>query len=543
MEIRNFDNEQTMIALKVGKARTIENHFNFIHIIDLEHYNEQTSKLFNTIESFSKHSTLKDAAKICKLKLKGLESKLQTLNPYKRPKRALFNGIGSVIKYITGNMDANDAQTINRQIQELQEIASNSVSIAENQKGLNIQMMQRFKNLTDHINNEQETISKFIGKLSTETSNSIQKENDALAEIQYVNQLNYNIDLLVDHISDIIEAVMLAKLGIISKLILNPDELKEIRDHLRSQNVDFVSDGNLYELLELQAYYNNSNLIFNIKLPNFSKDTSLLYHLIPLPINQTKIIKTKPYVSYNAHNLQYYTEICPKIENTYYCKMSNDFEETSNSKCIGRILDGQSPICPVNDVGITSTIFQPEDNYIIIINVEKILITSSCRKNFTIRGTLLLHYENCSVTIAGTTYRDNPHVHWDTMFVAPPNLNKIQVESTTDTLTLQKIKAYSFINKNDILRLRKNTIQSGGILTATALIFVIITFTCLILLWKNPKVRYYPQPADVVLSPPNSLWPSLYSKRGGVMLSHKPPSKPLRTTTAIQQQQYSNTTT
>lgn len=90
------------------------------------------------------------------------------------------------------------------------------------------------------------------------------------------------VDLLTYHISDIIAAVMLAKLGIISKLIFNTDELN---DYLISQNVNFVSDGNLYELLELQAYYNNSKLIFNIKLPNFSKNTSILYHLIPLPIN------------------------------------------------------------------------------------------------------------------------------------------------------------------------------------------------------------------------------------------------------------------
>lgn len=72
-----------------------------------------------------------------------------------------INSIGSVIIYITGNMDANDAQTINGETQELQKIALNSVSISENQKGLNIQMMQRFQNPMDRINTEQETIKSF----------------------------------------------------------------------------------------------------------------------------------------------------------------------------------------------------------------------------------------------------------------------------------------------------------------------------------------------------------------------------------------------
>ena len=129
-------------------------------------------------------------------------------------------------------MDANDAVTINRQIRELQNTASNTAIIEKNQKSLNIQMIQRFKNLTEHINNNQENISKFLEKLSAKTANHIIKENNALFEIQYMNQLDYNIDLLLNHISDIIEAVMLAKLGIMSKLILHPDELDEIRHQI-----------------------------------------------------------------------------------------------------------------------------------------------------------------------------------------------------------------------------------------------------------------------------------------------------------------------
>ncbi|XP_050339704.1 uncharacterized protein LOC126766043 [Bactrocera neohumeralis] len=425
-------------------------------------------------------------------------------------------------------MDANDAMTINKQIQELQDTTLNSKIIEENQKSLNIQMIQRFKNLTEHMNNNQESITKFLEKLSTKTTNHILKEDNALLEIQYMNQLDYNIDLLLNHISDIIEAVMLAKLGVVSKLILHPDELDEIRHHFKSQNIDLVSDGHLYELLELQAYYNNSNLIFNIKLPNLAKSTNSLFHLIPLPINNTKVIKTKPYVSYNNHELQYLTEICPKIENVYYCKRSNDFESTNNSTCIARILNNKTPICPVNDVGPTSNIFQPEDNYIMVINVKGLPITSDCGQNFTIEGTSLLHYTNCSVTIAGTTYKDNPSVHWDTIFVAPPNLEKVQITTITETLSLEKIKDYSFINKNDITRLRKDAIQRRNIITITTLILITLTITSVTLLWKNPIIRYYPKPTEAALSPPTSLWPSLYSKGGGVTSSHQPPPKPRR---------------
>lgn len=49
-----------------------------------------------------------------------------------------------------------------------------------------------------------------------------------------------------------------------------------------------------------------------------------------------------------------------------------------------------------------------------------------------------------------TTYKGNPSVHWDTIFVAPPNLEKVQITTVTETLCLEKIKDYIFFNKNDI---------------------------------------------------------------------------------------------
>ena len=54
LEIQNFDKDQNMIALKIGRARTIESYLNFIHIIDLDSYNSQTSKLIDIVDKFEK---------------------------------------------------------------------------------------------------------------------------------------------------------------------------------------------------------------------------------------------------------------------------------------------------------------------------------------------------------------------------------------------------------------------------------------------------------------------------------------------------------
>lgn len=531
LEVHNFATDQSMAVLEIGKSRTIEGYFSLIHIIDLDSYNDQIANMSAIVEEFGKQSILQDSAKMCMLKLKNVMTKLDTLNPYRRKKRGLINGLGSAIKFITGNMDANDAETINKQLQDLENITYESAGIMQNQKNLNQQMIERFKNLTGHINYQQDVINKFLTKLSRETSNSIKREDTILEEMQYMNQLNLNIDLLSDHISDIIDSIMLAKLGTISKLILHPEETTVIRNIFKSQKIDLISDQHIYELLELQAYYNNNNLIFNVKIPNFSNETYTLYHLIPLPINETMRIITKPYINYNNQSIQYFTDPCPRIENTHFCKKPAATEETDKSTCIGNIITGKTPSCPLEDVGHISSIFQPENNYIIFINIKQLLITSTCSKpNFTIKGNSLIRFSNCSVTAASVTYKDNPLYFWDQIMITPPNYNKIKASSISDTFNLIKLRDYTFNNGYDILNLKQYTTTRNNIILGSLIILGIILVCSSIILWKKSSIKFYPEQLKVALAPSTSLWPSLYNKGGGVTLG-PPPSKPPRMTT------------
>ena len=53
------------------------------------------------------------------MKLDNVDIKLQTLIPYKRLKRGLINGLGTIIKTIRGNIIAQDAELIKSQINNL----------------------------------------------------------------------------------------------------------------------------------------------------------------------------------------------------------------------------------------------------------------------------------------------------------------------------------------------------------------------------------------------------------------------------------------
>ena len=219
----------------------------------------------------------------------------------KRAKRGLIDGVGHAIKFITGNMDAHDAQEINVQIEKLK-----SNQILDHK--LNWDMLARFSDITKHINEVQGTIELFLNRHVNQTNYFVKNTETSIREIQYLNQINYNIDILTNHIKDISEAIILAKLNIIPKLILHPEEIEQISKRLENQSVYTKSIENIYEFLGLQAYYNETNFIFNVQIPNLDPNTYKFYHVIPLPINETKIIVTEFHLMFNEFQIIYVSE-------------------------------------------------------------------------------------------------------------------------------------------------------------------------------------------------------------------------------------------
>lgn len=79
----------------------------------MEFYQKNIDKSYESIGVLHELPGLKETIIITKLKLNEDQNKLNLLWPRYKNKRGLINGLGSVIKFITGNMDANDAQSLN----------------------------------------------------------------------------------------------------------------------------------------------------------------------------------------------------------------------------------------------------------------------------------------------------------------------------------------------------------------------------------------------------------------------------------------------
>lgn len=456
-----------------------------------------------------------EATKIANLKMSELKRKFLHLLPFNRRKRGIINGIGTLIKTITGNMDAYDAEEINRQIRALQETNADYNNTINNQAIFNHKFTERIENITDHINKEQGKIGYFANK----NANKIKNIEDVLQEQQYVNHIIYNIDILDRHLDEIAETILMAKLNIISKFILSQTELNTIHNIINNQSLNIISQEHMYETLKLQAYYNASNIIFNIQIPILSPENYKIYHIIPLLINNSLEINVSPYLVYNEQKIQYLTELCPNVENTFLCEATVYQEETAKSQCIGRLFNNKQATCQMNDVGPKQYTKLLENNTILLSNSPKILVTSTCRNTtFEAQGTLLIKFQNCSVNINDVWYDGDTSEFWDHTYMLPMMTPTFNSSSTNEVLSLQKLQHMSIKISDTLIQTRTQHLNNQIITYSTLIVLTIVTTLAIIMLKRRKNIVNYLIRDDNIASPTSkSLWPSLYLKGGGVM--------------------------
>lgn len=141
----------------------------------------------------------------------------------------------------------------------------------ERQEIFNNEILIRFENITDHINNEQILIQNFFESSQNKIFKQLNLHDTLLEEIQYLNRINYNIELLLNHLSDITESMILAKVNVIPKFILNQDEIMKLKKILEIQNVTIKTEQNIYDFLKMNTLSFEQKIIFSIKVPIFKQ--------------------------------------------------------------------------------------------------------------------------------------------------------------------------------------------------------------------------------------------------------------------------------
>lgn len=148
IQIHDITNNAGALLLQKGEGRIIDGHDRLLHVIDFAQFEISLSIIERLVRDMPQNSS--QFNEIIKAKLSEIRSIYNTLNiPRVRSKRAI-ELLGSAVKFITGNLDAEDLNIINSNLEELKKNGNTYVK----QNNRQIKINSKFENRLDLINKQ-----------------------------------------------------------------------------------------------------------------------------------------------------------------------------------------------------------------------------------------------------------------------------------------------------------------------------------------------------------------------------------------------------
>ncbi|EDW40036.1 GL14073 [Drosophila persimilis] len=132
----------------------------------------------------------------------------------------------------------------------------------------------------------------------------------------------------------------------------------------------------------------------------------------------------------------------------------------------------------------------------------------------TFSGSMVIHYENCSISAGGIKYVDAATTIADKIKINMPHIQNLTTLTSNKELSLQDLHLNDLENSLEVIRLRD---QATAHLTAVyVLIGILLIATTLVWIFKRRTITFTPASLDSVVTPATaslaipSLWPSFH---------------------------------
>lgn len=291
----------------------------------------------------------------------------------KRNKRGLIDGLGSIIKAISGNLDADDG----KRYEELFEKINKNQEILEKQNletiRLNKDMTAKFNKQIDSIRHNEIVLESRIMQINVILQN-IMSWQDILVIKDILNQLILLIINLIEITTEIESSLTFCNLNKIHNSIITLEELKTLTNQITDVNF-----WDLSSLITSHCKIENNEIEYLLEIPMYEKsEDNKLLQITPIPMvenNELFILDSNKQFIIQKQNKLVLTDNCNKINEKYYCQ-SNYIEA---NKCFNDIIfRHHNRDCKYHKILENFVIVKIENSNIVI-------ITSKDNKNLNIR--------------------------------------------------------------------------------------------------------------------------------------------------------------
>lgn len=433
VEITNLHNNPGLLPIHLGPASIQEYTHKIIHYYDislvirhLNTLNRQADQLQTKIQNHTYYpAEFDNYLNLLMNTRNNIDATLYEILPKTKKKRGLINGLGSVFKSITGNLDYEDGQHFEQAIKNLE----------QNQQTLDDNINKQFSLSSEIINTFNQTISKLYRNEVTVESKLLEveeilKEQVNVFNIHHIaeifNQLQFMYQAIEKILDNLLTAITFSKLKILHPSILSTNELynsltklktlteiQKLPFEVKRENIIYYS-----KLITVDSYVLNNKLVFILNVPIYHAEPFTLYQLYPIPIWHESntfrlIVPDARYLLLSVNHLAREVDDCIRSKSTYFCKST--FIENLGQNCEANIIQGRKMNnCTQHHIEISKTQIQQIEGtklWVILAPYStNVKITCPAQQNIrSIRGTFLFKTtENCTLEVDQEIIRPTP---------------------------------------------------------------------------------------------------------------------------------------
>lgn len=519
--LESLDNGPGLLPFQLGPTKLISHYHSFLQYVDLADIKTKIEDIQIQVEQFRPQlnnqtlSLYEPHIEYLSSKLQKISEQLQTFEP-DRLKRGLVDGLGSIVKSITGNLDYTDALRYDNAIKVLQDSEEKFQTEFNNHVSLNQNWTLENSKLISNLVENQHKIETVI-KTILESDSQRETELIKYAHLaQFLLILGDNIDSLADELVRLENTFAFIRASSTPHSALDVKTLKYMLSRLNSiYNKDQILDINAreyYEIIKLGAYFTNKQLVLVFKFPIVSSKTYTLYRLSIVPdANHHAIIPQSPYIAVHESDSMYMETECPKTTHWYLCEGRANYQLQSQPDCIHQLIVTQrvDTLCKITTVTLTHEAVEQLDERHYSMNFPdptKVRVICGKTQYRTLHGSYLATVpRGCSLMAPEFTVTNvqdrlqgqvlqimevpspNPSQNPDTE--ATIKLNSVNLESLHTINSKISLQAPVHLNKATSDIIYHTTIPIYAILLSTAALVTALTIRKYCIGHKSKKVQ------------------------------------------------------
>lgn len=405
-------NNPGILPIKLGQAKLQSSTHTFIHYFDTSKLLDEYYKLKGRVDSMKSitdnssiyQQELDNYYKILDYDINLINEKLIPFPNPSRVKRGLINGLGSILKQITGNMDIEDSERIALAINNIKQNQNNLALQLNNQYSINNELITKFNNTVKDIEHNEKLLFTKTAQLE-EMIYSTQSHLEVLFATDILNQLVHLFNIILNIFQDIENSMTFCKSGIIHPSIITSEELiKELNKiSLHYQNklpfaVSYKNIQNYKKILKPSCSMNNYQVLYSLTLPLFDSKTYEFYYFLPIPNMQFQtIIPVTKYILKSESGLVPLMSICDEFDDLYLC--DKNLKTYENISCEEAILTTNTfAKCSLTQLKEEQSIeYIPELNQYLALLPKPANVKYNCKNIWTrnqLKGTFLFESNN-----------------------------------------------------------------------------------------------------------------------------------------------------